>query len=286
MRYFWKKSHYIMLKLVNMDALSNVWLGLIQGLTEFLPVSSSGHLVLSHALFGAGADDLAFDAVLQLATVLAVIIYFRRDIFDMANAVLRQLSRLPVNEKEITLAYALMIGTIPAVIFGLLLESYMETIFRNPLLVAGVLVAGSVLFMIAEWKYFALKRDDRMTLRKGLIIGLFQCLALIPGMSRSGASIAGGMLLGLTRSEAARFSFLLAIPVILGSGLKKLLELMTTGGNVPWSELILAASVAFFAGLFAIHFMLSFVRRHTLWPFIWYRIALATVVVAVVYFGA
>ncbi len=268
-----------------MDALSNVWLGLIQGLTEFLPVSSSGHLVLSHALFGAGENDLAFDAVLQLATVLAVVIYFRRDIFDMANAVLRQLSRLPVNEKEITLAYALMIGTIPAVIFGLLLESYMETIFRNPLLVAGVLVAGSVLFMIAEWKYFALKRDDRMTLRKGLIIGFFQCLALIPGMSRSGASIAGGMLLGLSRSEAARFSFLLAIPVILGSGLKKLLELMTTGGNVPWSELILAASIAFFAGLFAIHFMLSFVRRHTLWPFIWYRIGLATVVLLVVYFG-
>ncbi len=268
-----------------MDALNNIWLGLIQGLTEFLPVSSSGHLVLLHSLFGTGKNDLAFDAVLQLATVLAVIIYFRRDIFDMANAVLRQLSRLPVNEKEITLAYALMIGTIPAIIFGLLLESYMETIFRNPLLVAGVLVTGSFLFMVAEWKYFARNRDDKMTIRKGLLIGFFQCLALIPGMSRSGASIAGGMLLGLSRSEAARFSFLLAIPVILGSGLKKLLELMMSGNSVEWSELVIAAIVAFLAGLFAIHFMLSFVRRHTLWPFIWYRLALATVVVAVFYFS-
>lgn len=275
-----------MLELINsMEALSNIWFGLIQGLTEFLPVSSTGHLVLLHSVFGAGENDLAFDAVLQLATVLAVIIYFRKDIYDMANAVLRQLSRLPVNEKEITLAYAIIIGTIPAVIFGLLLESYMETIFRNALLVAGVLVAGSVLFMVAEWKYFANNRNDKMTIRKGLLIGFFQCLALIPGMSRSGASIAGGMLFGLSRSEAARFSFLLAIPVILGSGLKKLLDLMVSGNSVPWGDLVIAAVVAFLAGLFAIHFMLSFVRRHTLWPFIWYRLALATVVVAFVYFG-
>src|SRR5690606_22389043 len=100
-------------------------------------------------------------------------------------------------------------GTVPAIIFGLMLESYMETIFRSPLFVAGVLVAGSVLFMIAEWHYLTQKRDDRITVSKGFKVGLFQCLALMPGFSRSGASIAGGMLLGLTRAEAARFSFLL-----------------------------------------------------------------------------
>lgn len=268
-----------------MDALSSLWFGLLQGLTEFLPVSSTGHLVLLHEFFGAGQDDLAFDAVLQLATVLAVMIYFRRDIFDMANAVLRQLSRLPVNEKEITLAYALMAGTIPAVFAGLLLESYMETIFRDPLFVAGVLVAGSILFMIAEWLYITRRRDDKITVAKGFKVGLFQCLALLPGFSRSGASIAGGMLLGLTRVEAARFSFLLAVPVILGSGLKKLLDLMMAGDQVAWGDLFVAALVAFGAGLFAIHFMLSFVRRHTLWPFIWYRLTLASVVIFVFYFG-
>ncbi len=268
-----------------MDALNSALFGLLQGLTEFLPVSSTGHLVLLHEVFGAGDNDMAFDAVLQLATVLAVVIYFRRDIFDMVNAVLRQLSRLPVNQKEITLAYALLAGTIPAIIFGLMLESYMETIFRSPLFVAGVLVAGSVLFMIAEWVYITKKRDDKVTVMKGFKIGLFQCLALMPGFSRSGASIAGGMILGLTRAEAARFSFLLAVPVILGSGLKKLLDLMMAGGSVAWGDLAVAALVAFLAGLFAIHFMLSFVRRHTLWPFIWYRLILAGIVLFVFYFG-
>lgn len=261
-----------------MDAISSAFFGLLQGLTEFLPVSSTGHLVILHELAGNGANDLAFDAVLQLATVLAVIIYFWRDLVTLLNAVTRRLARLPVNEKEIALAYALLIGTVPAVVAGLLLESYMETVFRDPLLVGGVLIGGSVLFALAEWHYQKHKRDDRMSARKGLLIGLFQCLALIPGMSRSGASIVGGMFLGLSRSEAARFSFLLAVPIILGSGLKKLLDLLTGDTVVDWGGLVLAATVAFLSGLFAIHFMLSFVRRHTLWPFIWYRLILAGVV--------
>ena len=266
-----------------MSTFSSLILGLVQGLTEFLPVSSSGHLVLLHTFFGSAENSLAFDAILHLATILAVIIYFHKDLLVMANAVLRKLSRMPVNQKEITLAYALMIGTIPAVIAGLLLEKYMENFFRNPLLVAGVLIAGSILFMYAEWRYINQPREEKITLRKGLMIGLFQCLALVPGMSRSGASIAGGMLLGLTRSEAARFSFLLAIPILGGSGAKKILDLM--GENNPsfdWGALVIAASVAFISGLFAIHFMLSFVRRHSLWPFIWYRIILASIVILLV----
>lgn len=269
-----------------MNILSDISLGLLQGLTEFLPVSSSGHLVLLHSVIGKTTSDLAFDAVLQLATVLAVIIYFRNDLLTLANALLRKLSRLPVNHKEIVTAYALIIGTIPAAILGLLLESYMETVFRSPLLVAGVLVLGSILFVYTEWRYMHSPRDHKITVAKGLKVGLFQCLALIPGMSRSGASIAGGMLLGLSRDEAARFSFLLAIPIIAGSGGKKLLDLMMTGNSIDWNGLLFAGIVAFVAGLFAIHFMLSFVRKHTLWPFIWYRIILATLVVFVVLFGS
>ncbi len=268
-----------------MDVVSSIGLGLLQGLTEFLPVSSSGHLILLHSIIGSTVNDLAFDAILQFATVLAVIFYFRSDIWTLANALLRKLSRLPVNQKEIVTAYALIIGTIPAVIFGLLLESYMETIFRSPLLVAGVLVIGSILFMYTEWVYMNNPRDNKITIYKGLKIGFFQCLALIPGMSRSGASIAGGMLMGLSRDEAARFSFLLAIPIIAGSGGKKLVDLMMTGNTVDWGGLLIAGVIAFAAGLFAIHFMLSFVRRHTLWPFIWYRIILATLVVFIVMFG-
>lgn len=263
--------------------MENIWFGLLQGLTEFLPVSSSGHLVLLHSVVGNGGGDLAFDAILHVATVLAVMVYFRNDIFTLVNTVLRKLSRLPVNSKEMTLAYALMIGTIPAVVLGLLLENIMATLFRNPLLVAGVLVVGSILFIVAEWFYLNKPRSNKMTVWKGLQIGFFQTLALVPGMSRSGASIAGGMLLGLSRQEAARFSFLLAVPVLGGAGAKKILELLTSDSTMAWDGILLGALAAFVSGLLAIHFMLTFVKRHTLWPFIWYRIVLASIVILIVY---
>lgn len=260
----------------------SILLGLLQGFTEFLPISSSGHLILMHKILESG-NSLSFDATLHFATVLAVIVYFRHDIFKIVNAVLRRLSRLPTNEKDLVTAYALAIGTIPAVCFGLLLEEYMSTIFRNPLLVASVLITGSILFGFAEWRYLKTPRESSITLMKGLKIGFFQCLALIPGMSRSGASIVGGMLMGLTRSEATRFSFLLAIPILGGAGAKKILELLTSNNNqIDLSLLLIAAITAFLAGLAAIHFMLSFVRRYSLWPFIWYRVILATIVIAIV----
>lgn len=261
-------------------------LGIVQGLTEFLPVSSTGHLILARELFAVSDQNaLAFDALLHLATAAAVILYFSKDIWLLINTALRKLGKLPVNDADLTLLYALAIGTIPAVVLGLSLESLMETVFRSPLLVAGVLVAGSVLFMYAEWVYLRSPQLNEMDVRKGFKIGLFQSLALIPGMSRSGATIAGGMLLGLSRHEAARFAFLLAVPVILGAGMKKLIELIQSPDAVPWLAVGVGAVAAFLTGLAAIHFMLSFVRRHTLWPFIWYRLFLAGLVVFVVVFG-
>lgn len=263
-----------------MSILETIVLGAVQGITEFLPISSTGHLVLVRSFFEiASTNALAFDAVLHLATVAAVMVYFRADIFNLLNATRRVLSRLPVNEKDITLVKALVIATIPAVILGLLLESYMETLFRNPLLVAGVLIAGSVLFMYAEWRYINSVQDNEMSTKKGLLIGLFQTLALIPGMSRSGSCIAGGMILGLTREEATRFSFLLALPVLGGAGSKKLLELMLSPEPVAWSLIMVGALSAFLVGLGAIHFMITFLRKHTLWPFVWYRVILAGLVI-------
>ena len=261
-------------------------LGLVQGLTEFLPVSSTGHLILARTLFEVdGGYGLAFDAVLHLATALAVIVYFRRDIWQLVQTALRRLGRLPVNPQDETLLFALIVGTVPAVILGLSLESMMESVFRSPLLVAGVLVAGSVLFMYAEWVYEHRPRRNVMDVKRGFKIGLFQALALLPGMSRSGASISGGMILGLTRPEAARFAFLLSVPVILGAGMKKLLELLSTDGAIAWFSVGVGSVVAFLSGLLAIHFLLAFVRKHTLWPFIWYRLILAAFVVFVVVFG-
>lgn len=269
-----------------MSIIEAIVLGVLQGVTEFLPVSSTGHLILARSLFEISESyGLAFDAVLHLATALAVIVYFRSDIWQLLQALLRKFGRLPVNERDEILLYALIVGTIPAVILGLTLESLMESLFRSPLLVAGVLVAGSVLFMYAEWVYQQSPQTNEIDVKKGFKIGLFQSLALIPGMSRSGASIAGGMLLGLSRTEAARFAFLLAVPVITGAGLKKLLELITTDEAIAWFAVGIGAAAAFVTGLLAIHFMLAFVRNHTLWPFIWYRLILAAFVVFIVLFG-
>jgi len=271
---------------IMMSTLEAIILGFVQGLTEFLPVSSTGHLILVRELFDVTTEyALAFDAILHLATAAAVIVYFHKDIWLLLNALLRWMGRLPVNERDLTLLFAIGMATIPAVLLGLSLESLMGTLFRSPLLVAGVLVVGSFLFMYAEWVYAKRPPTNEMTLKKGLLIGLFQSLALIPGMSRSGASIAGGMLLGLSREESARFAFLIAIPVILGAGSKKLLELITLNEPVAWNAVLSGAFVAFFVALFAIQFMLSFVRRHSLWPFIWYRLFLAAFVVFVVTFG-
>ncbi len=269
-----------------MSIFEAIGLGVVQGLTEFLPVSSSGHLILARSLFGVeGEYALAFDAILHLATASAVIVYFHKDIWTLIQAALRRLSRLPVNPRDLTLLYALLAGTVPAVILGLSLESLMESAFRSPLLVAGVLVAGSFLFIYAEWRYQHQHQDNEMDVRRGVKIGLFQSLALIPGMSRSGASIAGGMILGLSRSEAARFAFLLAVPIMLGAGSKKMLELITSDGSVAWTAVSVGAVVAFLTGLAAIHFMIGFVRNHTLWPFIWYRFILAGLVVFLYAFG-
>lgn len=266
------------------DTVNAIILGFVQGATEFLPVSSTGHLILMReALHATSKYALAYDAVLQLATGLAIVIYFLPDIWRLFQVFLRMLGRMPVPAKERTLIFAILLGTIPAVFFGLLLESRMETVLRSPVLVAFVLVAGAGLFAYAEYASAFHTTSRELTLKKGIIIGFFQSLALIPGMSRSGSTIAGGLILGLTRYEAARFSFLLAIPIVLGSGLKKLLELMKTQSLESLTPVWIGAAVAFFVGLGAIHFMLLFVRNNTLWPFIWYRIALAALVITLTF---
>jgi undecaprenyl-diphosphatase len=269
-----------------MDLLSAVILGCVQGITEFLPVSSTGHLILVRVLLGVDdTNGLAFDAMLHLATATAVIVYFFDELWLLLQTFLRKLGRLPVNEKDMTIIKALVIGSIPAALLGVFLESTMNTLFRHPILVAGVLIAGSILFMVAEYKYQNEYHEQEIDVGMGLKIGLFQTLALIPGMSRSGASIVGGMFMGLSRSDAARFAFLLAVPIMLGAGGKKFLELLTSDTAVAWGPIFLGAAVSFAVGLLAIHFMISFVRRHTLWPFIWYRIILAGFVIFVFFFG-
>ncbi len=262
-----------------MDITGALILGLVQGIAEFLPISSSGHLVIVRDFLTLDTTNaLAFDALLHLSTTAAVTIYFWSDIWAMIQTAIRKLGRLPVNEKDLVLLYALFFGTIPAVIFGLLLEPLMEKYLYSPLIVAGILAVAALFFMYAEWRYYVNPPRGVLTVRRGVLVGFFQVIALLPGFSRSGATLAGGMLLGLTRLEAARFSFLLAIPITAGLGIKKLLELIVTGGSVSWVLILVGTTVSFVSALIVIHFFLAFIRKYTLWPFIWYTLVLAAVV--------
>lgn len=266
-----------------MSIFEAVILGIVQGITEFLPISSSGHLVLARSLLGTDvAFGLAFDAVVHLATVLAVMLYFYRDLQTLAQTALRKLGRLPVNRTDEILLYALVAGTVPGAVVGFFLESSVEGIFNAPLVVAGFLFLAALFFMYAEYRQFSRPDNRPITLRRGILIGCFQVLALLPGVSRSGITIAGGMLLGLSRYTAARFSFLLAIPITFGVGAKKTLDLIAEGGVIDPVPLVVASVVSFVTALIVIHYFLQFIRRNTLWPFIWYTLVLAIFIVLAV----
>jgi len=267
-----------------MDIITAVLLGLLQGVTEFVPISSSAHLLLVQDLLVIDdVNSLAFYAILHLATTLAIILYFRADIWVLIQTVVRKLGRLPVNEKDLILLYALIGGTIPAVIIGLLFEDIIKTIFHAPITIAVMLFISSFFFMYAEWRYYIEPRKGTLTPKQGFWVGCFQALALMPGFSRSGSALAGGMLLGMTRVESARFAFLLAIPITLGVGTKMLLELILTGGSVSWVLIAVGSAVSFVTALVVIKFFLGFIRRYTLWPFIWYKLVLS-LIVAYLYF--
>jgi len=279
-----------------MNFIQSAILGLVQGLTEFIPVSSTGHLILTRKIMGLDlVGTLSFDAILQLATGLAVLVYFWKDIWNLIKTLfgwlgqkIGQANGLAESAKEIRgpeselfsaptrLLSALIIGTIPALVLGLLLQEYMDTIFRGTHVVAYTLIAGAILFYLAE-KYA--KQDSKINYKKGFWVGVFQCFALVPGFSRSGATISGGLFTGLTREAATRFSFLLSLPIIFGSGLKKVWDLAQTGAlSQVEFPLIIASIFAFISGLLAIHFLLKFLRNHSLNYFGIYRILLAVII--------
>lgn len=263
-----------------MSIFTGIILGFIQGLTEFLPISSSGHLILARQLLfldiGSTEEDLAIDAILQLGTILAVGIYFFNDIKEVIANLFKLVLRRIITPEKKNLTLALVVGTVPAIIFGILLESHMETVFRNSKLVALSLILGAGLMYIAEK---ISKKNKTLTPKKGFIVGLFQALALVPGISRSGATISGGLIVGLNRVEATRFSFLLAFPIITGTGLKKLFD--AWGGeavNILDISLAFGFVTSFLVGLAAIHFLITYLKNHDLKVFIIYRIILAAVV--------
>jgi undecaprenyl-diphosphatase len=262
-------------------------MGIVQGLTEFLPISSSGHLILVPYLFG-WADgfitSLAFSVMLHMGTLVALLVYFRRDwlvLIPAGVATIRDRSfRGDPNRK---LAWLILVSTIPAVIAGPILNDTLESAIRSAGVVAITMVIGGAILWLAD-RWGAKDRGlDRLTFPQSLVIGFAQALALVPGISRSGISISAGLFVGLTRESAARFSFLMATPVIAGAGAFETLKLVRgdIGAELSLGPLVVGMVAALISGLVAIHFLLRYLRSNSLTVFVVYRLVLAAVVVVV-----
>lgn len=253
-------------------------LGLIQGITEFVPVSSTGHLILSRDVLSAsGKTALAFDAVLQMATALAILVYFLPDLRDLLIRRERKIAHTNIAISWYSVG-VIALATVPGVIAGVLLEPLMGSVFRSAEVVASALIAGSILILAAE-HLPDYTEESQLSYTNGFIVGLFQCLALIPGMSRSGSTISGGLLAGFSRETATSFSFLLGMPILFGAGGKMLVELATSSVFADiWFPLLVGCIVAFISGLLAMHVLMRFVRSNRLDWFAWYRVVLAVAV--------
>jgi undecaprenyl-diphosphatase len=268
-----------------LEFLEAILLGVVQGLTEFLPVSSSGHLLLGQYFLGVDQDrfGLPFDVALHLGTLLAVIAFFWRDLLRMARAFVRSLSRgrNPTDPDE-RLAYLILASTVPAALIGYFLESFFETAVRSPWVVVFNLVLVGILFIVAEDVGSKSRPADTLRFAEAVGIGLAQAAALVPGVSRSGATITLGLFLGLRREEAARFSFLMSVPIIAGAGSRQLAEVFSQGMDPSEAAMFGAGFVSSaVVGYLAIRFFLSFVAHHTLRAFAYYRFGLAAVVAVI-----
>ena len=253
--------------------------GIVNGLTKFLPLSTAGHLaLLQQWLTIDDINRLAFEASLHLMTALLVIIYFWTDIWTLSQAILRKLGRLPVNSRELTLFYALVLGAIPGIAATILLDLYIHEIEIPNVMIAGTLFLSALFLMYVEWRYYIRPTHEGVTAKRGWMVGLFQVLSLIPGFPRTGATIAGGMLVGMSRYEAARFSYLLLIPISLTVGAQKMIQLIKVNGSVAWGTVGVGVLIATILSFISLHFFLGYLKRGTLWPFIWYGVILAALV--------
>ena len=253
-------------------------LGIIQGLTEFLPISSSAHILIVSTLAGWGDPGAAFTAVTQLGTETAVLVYFRRDIWRIITTWTRSLYTPELRGNiDARMGWYVIVGTIPIGFFGFTFSDQIETAARNLYLVATVLIVfGLVLGAADRWGKQDKTLDD-LTIKTGLIYGFGQALALIPGVSRSGATISTGRILGFDRPSATRYAFLLAIPAVVIFGLYEALKI-GDDKNVSWGPTILATIVAFFVGYAVISWLIRYVSHGSFLPFVIYRIALGTLV--------
>ena len=277
-----------------MNIIEAIVLGIIQGLTEFLPISSTGHLTVAGKLMGVISSEhpehwTAFIAVIQLGTLAAVIIYFWKEIwqifFSFLNENISKRVKFQNQSFSSKLGWLIIVGTIPVVIVGLSLKDIIEgALTKNLFVISGSLIALAIILAIAEKTAKFKKEVEDISLKDAVLIGIAQCFALIPGSSRSGTTITGGLFLGLKREDAARFSFLLSIPAVFASGLLELYEALAFIDKAMVVDMIVATVAAAISGYLAIDFLLKYLRKNTTFAFVYYRIAAGAFILALLFF--
>ena len=261
------------------DFLQAVVLGIIQGLTEFLPISSSAHLRIYPELFGWGDPGAAFTAVIQIGTEVAVLLYFRKDIWRIATTWLRSLVRPEYRDHlDARMGWFIIIGSLPIVVLGVLLKDVIERDFRSLWLIGCTLIGLGLVLGVADRIGSKDKRLEHLGLRDAVLMGAAQALALVPGVSRSGATLSMGRLLGYDREAATRYAFLLAIPAVIGAGLFELKDIPGETNPYGWGPTIVATVVSFVVGYAAIAWLLRYVTTRSYAPFVVYRVALGALV--------
>lgn len=268
-----------MLKCNNMNIFQAAILGIIQGLAEMLPISSSAHLVLLPWLFRFPDPGLAFDVALHVGTLAAILAFFWREWVDIALSLVKLARERKVTSQSQKFAILLVIASVPGAIFGVLLGNYAESAFRSPLLIAAMLVLLGAILWYADHHDRGTRKMSSLTKMDSLKIGLAQALAIIPGVSRSGATMTTGLLLGLERTDVAKFSFLMSAPIIAGAALVKMKDISPT--MIASANFWVAMVAALLSSLFAISFLLRFIQKHRFNVFVYYRFALAALVVVV-----
>lgn len=264
------------------------FLGLVQGLTEFLPISSSAHLRIVGEFLPGGADPgAAFTAITQIGTETAVLVYFWSDIMRIASAWLSRNLRLGRNydPADVRMGWLVIIGSLPIVVLGLLFKDEIETSLRNLYITATMLIVFGIIMGIADKIGAKRVTLDRLSWRDGILFGFAQAMALIPGVSRSGGTISAGLLMGYTREAAARYSFLLAVPAVFGSGFYQLFKSIGEDNPVGWGPTALATLIAFVVGYTVIVFFLRLVSTRSYMPFVYYRVALGALLLVLLAAG-
>ena len=272
-----------------MSWLQVVVLSIVQGLTEFLPVSSSGHLAIVSRVFFSGDAGASFTAVSQLGTEAAVLVYFARDIVRIATAWFRGLfAREHRDNVDYRMGWYVIIGSIPIGVIGFAFKDAIRSDVRNLWIVATAMLLFSAVIAAAEYYGRQDRHKDQLTWRDGLLVGLAQCLALVPGVSRSGATISAGLALGLDRPLAARFGFLLAIPAVFASGLFSLPDAfhpVSEGMSATGAQLAVSVVITFVIGFAAVSWLLRFLTHHAMYWFVGYRVILSLTVMALLATG-